>query len=160
SINRHWYVGNLGYYQQVDQLLAYLRSRYLLVQAARFLQRDPEEDGPTAYSYAGSAPVKAVDPTGLVCQGVASVYGDQCCLGGHTKTRRTTFRCKPYQENCPPEDCFLHVCIRGSAMIAARWNGNPKSANAAEGCQECWDRVRVKWVDNQTHTRVLNQIEV
>src|SRR5437660_9333213 len=41
SINRQWYVGNLGYARQVDQALDYVRARYYRMAAGRFTARDP-----------------------------------------------------------------------------------------------------------------------
>src|SRR5438067_11473845 len=41
SINRQWYVGNLGYARQVDQALDYVRERYLDVARGRWLSREP-----------------------------------------------------------------------------------------------------------------------
>src|SRR5205085_10960689 len=49
SINRQWYIGNLGYIRQADALLDYVRARYLAPGQARWLSRDqrrtPREGG-------------------------------------------------------------------------------------------------------------------
>src|SRR5205085_11303445 len=37
SNNRQWYVGQLGYYRQVDQALDYVRMRFLSAMQARWL---------------------------------------------------------------------------------------------------------------------------
>ena len=44
SINRHWYVGQLGYYRQVDQMLDYVRARYLASSLARWKSVDSAPD--------------------------------------------------------------------------------------------------------------------
>ena len=67
SINRQWYVGNLGYYRQVDQALDYVRARYYGSTRASFLSRDPLGDGGPPYVYACLSPVRQTDPTGLSC---------------------------------------------------------------------------------------------
>ncbi len=63
SINRHWYVGNLGYYRQVDQALDYVRARYLVALHGRWLGRDFLFPW-LGYPYAGGQPVASVDPSG------------------------------------------------------------------------------------------------
>src|SRR5947209_18724784 len=40
SINRQWYVGQLGYVRQVDQALDYVRARYLDVARGRWKSSD------------------------------------------------------------------------------------------------------------------------
>jgi RHS repeat-associated protein len=67
SINRQWYVGQLGYYRQVDQALDYVRARYLAAARARWVSRDPIVQG-NFYSYVAQRPIALVDPTGLVCE--------------------------------------------------------------------------------------------
>src|SRR5438093_2739855 len=41
SINRHWYVGNLGYARQVDQSLDYVRLRSYSPGRGRWVSVDP-----------------------------------------------------------------------------------------------------------------------
>ena len=63
SINRHWYIGHLGYYRQVDQALDYVRARWLAPRPARWI--GPDRYSTThSYPYADSSPAIAVDPTG------------------------------------------------------------------------------------------------
>src|SRR5205085_7494371 len=61
SINRQWYVGNLDYYRQVDQLLDYVRARYLDPPRGQWLSRDllPVLN---LYSYADRQPALTADP--------------------------------------------------------------------------------------------------
>jgi RHS repeat-associated protein len=64
SINRQWYVANLGYTRQVEQALDYVRARYAAPAIGRWISRDPVPLG-TPYVYAGDAPAAYVDPSGL-----------------------------------------------------------------------------------------------
>jgi RHS repeat-associated protein len=90
SINRHWYVGRLGYHRQADQALEYLRARFRRVNAARFVSADPigtpwaqarpwgPEPGPNGYSYVLNRPTVLLDPMGLQAQQEDHRY-DTCC---------------------------------------------------------------------------------
>ncbi len=68
SINRQWFVGNLGYARQVDQAIDYVRARYLLGRQARWCTLDPASE-PTQranrYHYADNQTARMVDPSGL-----------------------------------------------------------------------------------------------
>src|SRR5437660_2218357 len=72
SINRQWYIGNLGYARQVDQALDYIRLRYYSPSSAQFHSRDPLQGVrpdaagrmiavATAHSYARGRPTALVD---------------------------------------------------------------------------------------------------
>lgn len=68
SINRHWYVGNAGYYRHVDRTLDYVRARYAQPGVARWVSRDPAalyED--PWYTYGDNNPDLMIDPLGLAC---------------------------------------------------------------------------------------------
>src|SRR5262249_1412259 len=67
STNRQWYVGNLGYYRQVDQLLDYVRARYLDVMSGVWLSQDPygAAELPRSYAYVEAHPASRSDPTRL-----------------------------------------------------------------------------------------------
>src|SRR3712207_2745543 len=41
NINRQWYIGNWGYYRQVDQPFSYVRARYLNPALGQWLARTP-----------------------------------------------------------------------------------------------------------------------
>src|SRR3989449_6481480 len=41
SINRHWYVGNLGYYREIDRKNDYVRARWSAPAIAVWLSVDP-----------------------------------------------------------------------------------------------------------------------
>ncbi len=64
SINRQWFVGNLGYARQVDQAVDYVRARSLQVAAGRWLSVDPVRTG-LSYAYAQGSPGKYSDLSGL-----------------------------------------------------------------------------------------------
>jgi RHS repeat-associated protein len=90
SINRQWYVGQLGYYRQVDQALDYVRARYYGDARGRWVSRDPVAFGGAvwdprragrgstayfwerlasrwnAYAYANGSPSVYDDPSGKV----------------------------------------------------------------------------------------------
>jgi len=67
SINRQWYVGNWGYYRQVDRLLDYVRARNTQPDMGRWMTKDPagEDSDRSLYAYALNSPVLRVDPSGL-----------------------------------------------------------------------------------------------
>jgi RHS repeat-associated protein len=76
SINRQWYVGNWGYYRQVDRVLDYVRTRSLSLSSARWISRDPAgfrigEQNP--FGYVRNRPSRWIDPSGLVCAAT------ECC---------------------------------------------------------------------------------
>ena len=64
SINRQWYIGNLGYARQVDQAVDYVRARYYTGGRGRWASLDPlaRRDG---YAYAFRSPGAWSDPSGL-----------------------------------------------------------------------------------------------
>jgi RHS repeat-associated protein len=66
SINRQWYVGNLGYIRQVDQALDDVRARYLDVLRGRWLSTDHLKTDGRVYLYAMGSPVAFADPSGRV----------------------------------------------------------------------------------------------
>ena len=64
SINRHWYVGNAGYYSHRDPGIDYVRRRWYHLSSGRFISRDPSNLG-AYYVYTANSPVDQIDPTGL-----------------------------------------------------------------------------------------------
>lgn len=65
SINRNWYIGNLGYSRQATLSTYYLRARYLDVKRACFLSRDAVVAlSGRAYAYAENSPALGSDPSG------------------------------------------------------------------------------------------------
>jgi hypothetical protein len=67
SINRHWHIGRLGYYQQADQSNEYVRLRWLQVRLGLWSSRDPDrlnEPGGSSYTYTSNRPGWLVDPSG------------------------------------------------------------------------------------------------
>ena len=67
SLNRQWYVGNSGYYAQVDEEYLYIRARWLATRLAEWLASDPDQGEPHRYAYAHSKPTTLVDPSGARC---------------------------------------------------------------------------------------------
>jgi RHS repeat-associated protein len=63
SINRQWYIGNWGYYRQVDQVLDYVRARYLAPSLGAWLSHDWDLTEPY-YQYVSNRPSLLADPTG------------------------------------------------------------------------------------------------
>jgi RHS repeat-associated protein len=61
SINRNWYIGQLGYYGDRDPL--YVRARYYSPARAQWLSRDPVRGEP-AYVYVRNRASLATDPSG------------------------------------------------------------------------------------------------
>ncbi|MBM3459368.1 MAG: hypothetical protein FJX77_12665 [Armatimonadetes bacterium] len=67
SINRQWYVGNLGYYRQVDRALHHVGARWLEPARGGWPSRDPRSapgGSEPAYHYVAGNPVRHVDPSG------------------------------------------------------------------------------------------------
>lgn len=76
SINRHWYVGNLGYYRSDNSQLMYVRARYLAPRLGCWLTKDMVP-ALLAYDYADQMPSRLLDPSGLSvsgCTGFDFVY--------------------------------------------------------------------------------------
>lgn len=73
SINRHWFIGAMGYYHQPDSPLLHVRARYLSTQIARWTSVDPATSSVDAnpYQYASNQPVEHVDPSGTQKNGKA-----------------------------------------------------------------------------------------
>jgi RHS repeat-associated protein len=62
-----WFVGRLGYYNEPDLNLQYLRARWYQPSTARFTSRDPRRShGLSDYVYAANRPAVLVDPSGEV----------------------------------------------------------------------------------------------
>jgi len=67
SINRHWYIGNSGYYATADTPKCYVRRRTYVQADGRFLSRDPVRQRPrSAYLYVRGTPTIATDPSGRI----------------------------------------------------------------------------------------------
>src|SRR5438105_15248237 len=64
SINRQWYIGNLGYARQVDQALDYARARYVAPAMGRWASVDPRVAA-LPYVYVRNQPSRGGDPLGL-----------------------------------------------------------------------------------------------
>src|SRR5207248_1877218 len=105
SINRQWYIGNLGYARQVDQAIDYVRARYYAMARGRFLAPDPLQLGrSTAYFYAANAPAGATDPSGLKPSAVILGFDDSPFGGGEKSPGSTVaimdmLRDNPVQKN-------------------------------------------------------------
>jgi RHS repeat-associated protein len=68
TVNVFKWVGELGYYLDVDRLAYYLRARPYSPKLARFLAEDPLGFGGgdwNLYRYVGNAPISGTDPEGL-----------------------------------------------------------------------------------------------
>ena len=123
SLNRQWYIGKLGYYQEIDEAKTYVRARWLAPSLGAWMTKDPENftppiprvnsllDSPLAYrsprshdrhhryAYAENAPTRFADPSGL------TVYW-------HTK-----FFPQPASWTCPAGSAGWTDCDPGSASI-------------------------------------------
>lgn len=67
TINRHWYVGNLGYYRGMNSPWAYVRARWLRSMSGSWFSEDPIASGAQQYLYAENNPAARVEPSGLAC---------------------------------------------------------------------------------------------
>jgi len=90
TINRFWWVGNLGYYWQPDTQDYWVRARVYGPQMGRWVSRDPVHGdlGQAGYRYGANRPVVLVDPEGLpvTCAELACVPG---FWREHISTKRT-----------------------------------------------------------------------
>ncbi|MBM3458521.1 MAG: hypothetical protein FJX77_08330 [Armatimonadetes bacterium] len=89
SINRQWYVGNLGYYREVDRVLDYVRARWLALPRANWLARD-RDPRQLPYGYAGQQPPRATDPTGWWCEAPPP----NCCPDAVERAKQDKRGCK------------------------------------------------------------------
>jgi len=119
SINRQWYIGNLGYYRQVDQALDYVRARYLQAFIGRWISPDPQLDGQlplssdsfetfrlvfAPYEYVKNRPTLLVDASGLQAPNVTVPNNSNLnCLKGVPLNSSTQCRNKNGFTNCEDE---------------------------------------------------------
>jgi RHS repeat-associated protein len=140
SINRQWYVGNWGYYRQVDQALDYIRARYLEMYHGRWLSMDQLLREGNSYQYSANGPSRSFDPTGhLRVLGIPgpsynpTYFGnDLSCCGG----RQWYFKFQLEQPStCPvprfsraPAGYFVQrVTRQGQTWNCLTHKANPKS---------------------------------
>ena len=69
------YGGKFGYQEDPDSSLKLLGHRYYDATTGRFLSRDRIREGRNWYVYCDSAPIKRVDPNGLLSVGIGSSFG-------------------------------------------------------------------------------------
>lgn len=142
DINRHWYVGNLGYYRDDSLDLHYIRARHLCSLTAQWTCRDPyrltrkidavypgllaldrENQTPNTHShpycYSSNSPTRLADPSGL---------------------RPSVPSCRQLQ----PKDCFwciypmLRDDIRGPGYCPERaCNEATRLCNYQKRCYAC-----------------------
>src|SRR5205823_729662 len=121
-INRQWYVGQLGYYRQVDQLLDYVRARWLRTGSGRWLSLDPKDSPRYGYAYGEASPAALSDPRGLDCKPT------------HIKAKLDTTNCNclswwdPSQNNC----CMCHWDFKADWNLT--WRVNPRRGGNPSDC--------------------------
>jgi RHS repeat-associated protein len=76
SSNRHWYIGDMGYYQQLDQVVDYVRARHLDLGRGRWLSQDLWVPSDHLYWYVGNNPAVWIDPSGLQAN---APFSEVCC---------------------------------------------------------------------------------
>lgn len=64
TINRQWYIGNWGYYRQVDRSLDYVRARLLENRVGAWLAKDCCGASRGQFQYVSNQPISLIDPTG------------------------------------------------------------------------------------------------
>ena len=97
STNRHWHVGNWGYYREPSSPLSYVRARYQHPRTARWLTSDPlDRVVRDRYRYADNNPVRHIDPSGALSVFAAEFCGagfiNSCCKGP-VPTNTGCFKC-------------------------------------------------------------------
>jgi RHS repeat-associated protein len=126
------WVGELGYYYDIDRSAYYLRARHYSPALARFLSQDPigfEGSKWNLYEYVGSRPIGRADPGGRAGLGIGA-YGNYCGL-----LRKATCDAvdKPSPLNTPVDDvdrcCMVHDCC------LAGW----------QQCINPWREVKCNW---------------
>jgi RHS repeat-associated protein len=126
TANPFRWVGELGYYYDIDRLAYYLRARPYNPAIARFLSEDPmgfEGSKWNLYEYSRSTPVNVLDPSGLVCVECHC----KCARGGlpgqtsefdvyiNTGPRPVGSQC---EEACNNRDST----VRGGARLISCWS--------------------------------------
>jgi RHS repeat-associated protein len=99
SINRHWYIGDAGYYSSAPPR-CYVRARTAETPLGRWISADPSRGEHHLYTYAANSPARLVDPSGRVAE----------CL---RKPKNLCFEClyRGYSSNkgrfhyCPMKAC-------------------------------------------------------
>jgi RHS repeat-associated protein len=164
SINRQWYIGQLGYYRQVDQALDYVRARWSRPGVARWLSPDPlgvvlaggivgarsfgnpargagvpripSSASLTAYRYVEGSPAAYFDPSGLQ----VLVGGVRCC---DPVVGRPVPDLKPNDcEDCcsaANRDWWLRTCYGAMCFHDGRtgaWEDCPTEAGELSKCQK------------------------
>jgi len=66
DINRHWYIGNLGYYSGPDMDAPYVRARWYRPDTALWMSVDPVYSADRHYIYSDNNPAQLSDPSGLL----------------------------------------------------------------------------------------------
>ncbi len=164
SINRHWYIGHLGYYRQVDQALDYVRARTLSVGRGAWLSLDPVGRPPTfllplnprardavgvsgepGYGYAANQPELMVDPSGLKC------------VATNVRFTHNTPHCMPKNlggDFRPTGDRGWVLGCRASMQATLRCDKRPDgSCEAPTGMWFC-QAVRGKWCSSVGHNQI------
>ncbi len=145
TVNVFRWVGELGYYFDVDRDAYYLRARPYRPALARFLSQDPigfEGSEWNLYEYAINNPLMNSDPTGLIC--------------------RIHVHCRPVF-GFGPQHCGITACLNG---VCSQYDGTggdenqivvtPGMQNPNRGCTglgtnhpdsvcQCIDRYRFKF---------------
>src|SRR5688500_6953709 len=87
SINRHWYIGNLGYYRSPIGAVDYVRARYLKAAHGMWMSRDPEvlswslDNHTHLYGYGSGNPALRMDASGRVPELPLNVPDIKCNRG-------------------------------------------------------------------------------
>jgi RHS repeat-associated protein len=94
TVNTFRWVGELGYYYDVDRLSHYVRARTYNPRLARWLSRDRLEataDNVNVYQYGGGNPLKLVDPSGLLEVDLTIQPGTSSSMGWRRANLRGAF---------------------------------------------------------------------
>ncbi len=137
SINRQWYVGNLGYTRQVDQVLDYVRARYLVLQLAMFSSKDPLSNPRTilsSYVYGANSPCRFVDPFGKTPCGIADFTQSGRCDYWNLATGREEYTIPFPTLNDHNDECVKLKCTREPWICTAQLTGTA----TADGTDPVW----------------------
>jgi RHS repeat-associated protein len=127
TVNVFRWVGELGYYLDIDRLAYYLRARPYNPAIAKFLSQDPlgyESSSWNLYEYTGSSPLILADPSGNRCVKCSCEYQP---TGPWANPWRWTV-----EIDCPMEGTNLTYaqCCMNARACAGRSIGPPKVTGA------------------------------
>jgi RHS repeat-associated protein len=131
TVNVFKWVGELGYYLDVDRLAYYLRARPYSPKLARFLSEDPIDDAMGLYPYTSNAPISYVDPSGQTA--VCCTFAPRKGLWGEFPYRSVTIQCNMAKYPALSIWAAANACCRDWARRWNAWSGGARGLGGSLG---------------------------